>query len=182
MCARFVLLLVGLLFCRAPFVCAVESAVRQKGFDFVKRSNSLEIYLDGSSIAIYVWNDPKTTRPHFKQIKAIDGKTQVTRNHPPQKGDFEDHGTYHPGIWWGFGDVGGNDYWRMKARIIGGEFLEEPTTTGDVASFAVRNQLLTNKGDTPSATRCVATDSYVDRMESSGFARARSCVKRVTFG
>jgi len=51
---------------------------------------------------------------------------QLTRNLPPAPGDFQDHEHFHPGIWWGFGDVGGNDYWRLKARIVGGEFVEEP--------------------------------------------------------
>ena len=41
----------------------------------------------------------------------------------------------------------GNDYWRMKAKITGGQFVEEPTEGKDRASFAVRNKLLTNEGD-----------------------------------
>ena len=121
--------------------------VEKEGFDFVTRAGELEIFLDGKSLATYVWSDPKTTRPYFKQIKTLDGETQVTRNHPPQEGDFDDHGTYHPGIWWGFGDVGGNDYWRMKAKIVGGQFIEEPVATADQASFAVRNKLLRNGDD-----------------------------------
>ena len=121
--------------------------VEELGFDFVKRAGEIEIFLDGKTFATYVWSDPKTTRPYFKQIKALGGEVQVTRNHPPQEGDFDDHETYHPGIWWGFGDVGGNDYWRMKAKIIGGQFTEEPIATANAASFAVRNKLLTNKGD-----------------------------------
>lgn len=124
-----------------------QGKVKQQGFDVVTRAGETEIFYEGKSLATYVWNDPKTTRPYFKQIRALDGETQVTRNHPPQEGDFDDHGTYHPGIWWGFGDVGGNDYWRMKAKIIGGQFIEEPTVSDDQASFVVRNKLLTNGGD-----------------------------------
>ena len=125
----------------------VAIKVADDSFDFVARPGELEIFLDGKSFATYVWSDPHTTRPYFKQIKAHGGDVQVTRNHPPQDGDFDDHETYHPGIWWGFGDVGGNDYWRMKAKIIGGQFVEEPTAAKDSASFAVRNRLLTNAGD-----------------------------------
>ena len=121
--------------------------VNDDGFDFVLGADELEIFLDGRCFATYVWNDPKTTRPYFKQIKAAGGEVQLTRNHPPQEGDFPDHETYHPGIWWGFGAVGGNDYWRMKAKIVGGQFVEEPTAAKHQATFAVRNKLLTNEGD-----------------------------------
>lgn len=123
-----------------------QEKVASIGFDVVKRETELEIFIDGNSFATYVWSDPKTTRPYFKQVSV--GDVQLTRNHPPQKGDFDDHETYHPGIWWGFGDVGGNDYWRMKAQIKGGEFVEEPATTKEGASFAVRNKLLTKDGET----------------------------------
>lgn len=103
------------------------------------------ISIDGKPFARYVWEDPKTTRPYFKQVHAPGG-IQVTRNHPPQPDDFTDHETYHPGVWWGFGDVGGNDYWRMKAKIVGGDFVEEPQGGRDQGSFAVRNQMRTNDG------------------------------------
>ena len=132
------------------FISKLSKSVADKtenGFSFSKRESELDILLDGKPLATYVWSDPKTTRPYFKQIKAAGGEVQLTRNHPPQEGDFDDHETYHPGIWWGFGDVGGNDYWRMKARIIGGQFTQEPTTEGSSASFAVKNKLLTNQGD-----------------------------------
>ena len=113
---------------------------------FKKGEGQMEISINGESFATYVWNDPETTRPYFKQVHEPDEGIQVTRNHPPKSGDFSDHDTYHPGVWWGFGDVGGNDYWRMKAKIIGGTFIEEPRGGKDRGTFAVRNQLLTNEG------------------------------------
>jgi len=113
---------------------------------FKKGEGQMEISINGESFATYVWNDPETTRPYFKQVHEPDEGIQVTRNHPPKADDFSDHDTYHPGIWWGFGDVGGNDYWRMKAKIIGGTFIEEPRGGKDRGTFAVRNQLLTNEG------------------------------------
>ncbi len=125
----------------------VAIKVADESFDFVMRPGELEIFIDGKSFAIYVWSDPRTTRPYFKQVKALRADVQLTRNHPPQEGDFDDHETFHPGIWWGFGDVGGHDYWRMKAKIIGGQFVEEPAATTDSVSFAVRNRLLTSAGN-----------------------------------
>ena len=126
----------------ALFLCAAASA--QVAFKMAE--GQMDISIDGKPLATYVWNDPKTTRPYFKQVQAL-GQVQVTRNHPPQPGDLSDHETYHPGIWWGFGDAGGNDYWRMKARVVGGRFLEEPQGGKDRGSFTVQNRMLTNAGD-----------------------------------
>lgn len=121
--------------------------VSQDTISFVRsRAGEMLILVDGKPFATYVWHDPRTTRPYFKQVHASGGEVQVTRNHPPREGDFQDHETYHPGIWWGFGDVGGNDYWRMKAKIVGGDFVEEPRGGKDRATFAVKNKLLTSDG------------------------------------
>lgn len=114
---------------------------------FEKNDGHLQINVDGQLFAYYVWDDPATTRPYFKEVHAAGGEVRITRNHPPGPGDFDDHQTYHPGLWWGFGDVGGNDYWRMKARIIGGDFIGEPIGGEDRGFFAVRNRLLANGSD-----------------------------------
>jgi putative membrane-bound dehydrogenase-like protein len=132
---------------------------------FNKGDDQLDITIDGKSFATYVWKDEKTSRPYFKQVKALGGEIQITRNHPPQPGDLSDHETYHPGIWWGFGDVGGNDYWRMKAKVIGGEFIEDPKGGDDSGSFAVRNKLLPNDGG---ETFCEQVCRYTIRKRPSG--------------
>ena len=123
----------------------VRSAVGEVSFE--KNDGHLQINVDGQLFAYYVWDDPATTRPYFKDVHAAGGEVRITRNHPPGPGDFDDHQTYHPGLWWGFGDVGGNDYWRMKARIIGGDFIGEPIGGEDRGFFAVRNRLLANGSD-----------------------------------
>ena len=129
----------------------------QTGVALQKSDGELAISVDGQPFATYVWNDPRTTRAYFKQVFAPGGEVQLTRHHPPQAGDFSDHDTFHPGIWWGFGDVGGNDYWRMKARIIGGDFIELPQGGKDRGRFAVRNLMLTNDGK---ETFCEQTCRY----------------------
>lgn len=118
-----------------------------KGFGFRRRATEMDILLDGKPFATYAWSDAKTTRPHFKQVFAAGGELQLTRPHPPIPGQLDDHETYHPGIWWGFGDVGGNDYWRLKAKVVGGSFVAEPAASGNRAHFSVRNQMLENGGD-----------------------------------
>lgn len=114
---------------------------------FEKHEGRLTITVDQKPFAVYVWNDPTTTRPYFMQVHAAGGEVQLTRHHPPAKDDIQDHATYHPGIWWGFGDVGGNDYWRMKARVVGGDFVDEPQGGPDWGRFSVRDKLLVNGGD-----------------------------------
>jgi putative membrane-bound dehydrogenase-like protein len=132
---------------------------------FEKGDGKMDITIDGKPFATYVWNDSATTRPYFKQVHALGGKIQVTRHHPPRPGDFSDHENYHPGIWWGFGDVGGNDYWRMKAKVIGGSFIEQPTSGEDRGSFAVRNKMLTNDGK---KTFCHQVSRYTIIKRPSG--------------
>ena len=127
--------------------CAIATgpqAIAQ--FAFHQQDGHMDITLDDKPIATYVWKDEQTTRPYFKHLTTLDG-IQVSRNHPPQAKDYQDHETYHPGIWWGFGDVGTNDYWRMKAKIIGGEFVTGPTGGRERATFAVKNRFLENGSD-----------------------------------
>ena len=145
---------------------------RIPGINFRKHDGHMDITIDGQPFATYVWNDPNTTRPYFKQVHALGGKVQLTRNHPPRRADFSDHETYHPGIWWGFGDVGGNDYWRMKAKVIGGSFIEEPSPGKDHGSFAVRNTMLTSDGST---TFCHQICRYRIMRRPSGILMVCEC-------
>lgn len=91
-------------------------------------------------LATYVFQDSKTPRPYFAHVFAPNGK-QVTRHHPPRPGqDATDHATFHPGIWMAFGDINGQDYWRLKARVEHAEFISAPANKSGQASFSVRNR------------------------------------------
>lgn len=82
-----------------------------------KQPGQVEITVGGKPFATYVYADPKISRPYFAHVHAPNG-TQVTRNHPPIAGkDKMDHPEFHPGIWMAFGDISGNDYWRLKAPV-----------------------------------------------------------------
>ncbi len=68
-------------------------------------------------VASFVFDDPKILRPYFCNLKTLDG-VQVTRNHPPVAGvDADDHSDMHPGLWLGFGDVSGEDFWRNRGKM-----------------------------------------------------------------
>lgn len=143
---KIVVSVVGVLHCIATAQIFSENLenTRAKTFAFHQRDGEMDVTLDDQILATYVWKDTEITRPYFKNVRTPDG-IQVTRNHPPQPADFQDHKTYHPGIWWGFGDIDGNDYWRMKARITGGNFIDSPTAGKEQASFGVKNLFLKNK-------------------------------------
>jgi hypothetical protein len=72
------------------------------------------------------------------------GGTKITRNHPPNKDkDATDHDTMHPGLWLGFGDISGVDFWRNRGSIRHSKFLTPPTATEDRITFATESELLT---------------------------------------
>lgn len=54
-------------------------------------------------------------KPFLYPIFAPDG-TELSRGWPiaPREGDSKDH-TWHRGIWWGHGDINGQDFWREQA-------------------------------------------------------------------
>ena len=66
-----------------------------------------------------------------------------------------DHPTYHPGIWMAFGDISGNDYWRLASRVEQESFIERPQGGPGHGSFAVRNRYL-DQND-PSKVICEET-------------------------
>jgi hypothetical protein len=71
----------------------------------------------------------------------------VTRNHPPIPGvDPDDHADMHCGIWLGFGDIDGHDFWRNKARIRHRRFLSEPTLEADRIGISSEDELIDPQG------------------------------------
>ena len=114
---------------------------------FREEPGRLEILSGDDKVATYVYGDASITRPHFAHLHAP-GAVQVSRNHPPLKGkDPDDHATMHPGAWLAFGDIGGADVWRNKARVEFVEFVERPKSGGDHGSFAVKNRYLSKNGE-----------------------------------
>ena len=117
----------------AMFVAATASAQKPR-LTFTPSDDQVVINVDDQTIASYVYHDKLINRPYFAHIKSPDGM-QVTRNHPPQKGDRDDHATMHPGIWLAFGDLGGADFWRNKAQIKHVKFIQPPSSERNMGSF-----------------------------------------------
>ncbi|HND53846.1 MAG TPA: PmoA family protein, partial [Pirellulaceae bacterium] len=106
-------------------------------------AKELEIVAGKQVIGRYVLSDEKTKRPYLKDVKTAGG-IQVTRNHPPQAaaGDPIDHDALHPGIWLGFGDIAGRDYWRNKAVVRSRGLEGEPFSGPGFLTFAIANSYL----------------------------------------
>jgi hypothetical protein len=93
-------------------------------------------------VADFVFRDEIILRPHFANVHAPSG-LRVTRNHPPIAGvDATDHDTMHPGIWLGFGDINGIDFWRNQGRIEHVRFVEPPTVSDNRLTFTSESRLL----------------------------------------
>lgn len=122
-----------------------ESSGDSNEVAFRQEPGKLFISIGGKPFATYVYEDSVTTRPYFAHVQSPCG-IQATRNHPPQAGDPQDHDTYHPGIWQSFGDLSGNDYWRLKSKVAHEMFVEQPKGGAGEGTFTVRNFYMSPDG------------------------------------
>lgn len=114
---------------------------------FLKEERQVRIYIGDQEVVDYVFVDSSISRPYFAHVKTLSGK-QVSRNHPPREGvEKMDHANLHPGIWLSFGDINGNDYWRLKARTKQVRFLELPEVDASFGKFKVLNHYLATDSD-----------------------------------
>jgi putative heme-binding domain-containing protein len=125
---------------------ASNSESTSSGFGVDQQKDRLRISLDGKRIVDFVFRDDKILRPYFANARLADGR-QVTRTHPPVKGvDALDHDTMHPGIWLGFGDISGHDFWRNKASMEPVRFVSEPQIADGRLTFSNECRLKTGSG------------------------------------
>lgn len=141
--------------------CAESAGVSELGMpiSFQDNNSNLSILVDGEHFASYVYEDNEIPRPYFCRVTAPGG-IQVTRTHPTDPNtdkSNDDHATFHPGIWLAFGDLGGVDFWRNKARVRHVRFEQTPIC-GDRGSFSVVNAYETT--ESPSQLLCEETCRY----------------------
>lgn len=125
-------------------LCCLFSAsigIAQPKISFQQQPGKILIRIADKPFATYSYQDEKISRPYFAHLKAPNG-AQVTRNHPPQSGDFADHATYHPGLFLAFGDISGHDYWRLKAKVVLDRFTHKPWSRENRGGFTVRHRYL----------------------------------------
>lgn len=111
-----------------------------------KMEGHLQLSLDGEALGEFWFDHPKILRPFFANLKTPDG-TPITRSFPPVEGvDATDHVDMHPGLWLGFGDLAGEDFWRNKGRIRHDRFFKEPMWQVDRLIFTTESTLLGHHG------------------------------------
>ncbi|MGC6550801.1 MAG: PVC-type heme-binding CxxCH protein [Rubripirellula sp.] len=125
------------------------------GFWLKDTEDSLEIHLRKQKIATYLKRHDQLTRRALVNVTTPSG-IQVTRNFPPRLPEDLDpgykgeagmiHPVMHPGIWLGFGDVSGNDYWRLQSRVAFNGYHQPPEADRNHASFTAINRFL-DKGE-----------------------------------
>lgn len=127
----------------------------------------ITVLVDAQPIATYVYEDDQISRPYFANVRAPGG-IQVTRNHPPiERVDVMDHPEFHPGIWMAFGDLGGSDYWRLKAPVRHVEFTEPPRGGDRQGTFAASFRYLDEHD--PAKTVCEEVCRYTIHVRPSGY-------------
>jgi hypothetical protein len=89
-----------------------------------ERDDRIVFSAGGNELAHFVFKDKAIPRPYLAELKSARG-AQLTRNHPPREGDAQDHATFHPGLWLAFGNLGGADSWRLKAKVEVSNFVKE---------------------------------------------------------
>jgi putative heme-binding domain-containing protein len=142
------------------------------GFSFRDKPDRLDIHFGKQRIATYLKEHPKLTRRALVNVTTPSG-IQVTRNFPPRTPDDIDpgytaeqgiiHPVMHPGIWIGFGDVDGNDYWRLQAKVVFDGFVDGPFGDKDGGRFLVRNLYMSQDhqtGDKPVLEEVAHYDFY----------------------
>ena len=121
------------------------------GFWFQDAGDGLHIHLGAQRIATYLKRHLQLTRRALVNVTTPSG-IQVTRNFPPRKPEDVDpgygaedgiiHPIMHPGIWIGYGDVAGNDYWRLQSEVVFDRFAEAPKGDRNRGSFTAVNRFL----------------------------------------
>ncbi|CAK9048521.1 Cytochrome c [Durusdinium trenchii] len=146
----------------------------REGFSFKDEQDRLEISYAGQRIATYLKEHEKLTRPAFVNVRTPGGLL-VTRNFPPRVPEDIDpgyqgengiiHPVMHAGIWISYGDLNGNDYWRLQSRVAFDGYVVQPTGTREEGSFTSRHRYLDHTGE---KTVCTETVRYQLRKVDAG--------------
>lgn len=116
------------------------------GLSFHRAKDRITLLHGKHAISEYVFSDPAVPRPYLTGVRTADG-IQVTRNHPVQPGDDQDH-PHHTGIFFTFGDLNGIDFWHLKGRVVHSRFVTQPSADGGIVRFATENRYETLDGST----------------------------------
>ncbi len=173
-------LVLSLLNAHSTFAVDTQSS---KSFRFENKPGSVNVIVDQQVVASYVYQDEQVTHPYWHTLRTKDG-LQVTRNHPPKPpADRDDHVGLHTGLWLSFGDISGNDYWRLKTRCVHKSFEIAPENGLQDQRFSVINEYLDKDSSVIALEKCrfdfkLIEDDYLLIWESTFEPQ----IEKITFG
>jgi hypothetical protein len=112
---------------------------------FEQLSGRVEISLDGKPLTAFHY-DTKWDKPFLYPLRTISGIV-VSRGWPvePRAGEQQDH-AWHRGIWWGHGDINGEDFWREKPDKSTSRLVIDGVPKASGNSLDVKLAMITSKG------------------------------------
>lgn len=136
---RFVAPVLVLFCCAFPGGTVPDTVSAQSGnFSLRRLDDRVDVLLDGKPWTAFQFHS-KWDKPFLYPIRTVSGLV-LSRGYPvePRDGEEHDH-DWHRGIWYGHGDISGEDFWREKpdkstARLV---VSGEPVIRGDRLEVAL---------------------------------------------
>ncbi len=108
---------------------------------FEQADHVIDVAVLGEPFTAFHYEE-KWDKPFLYPLTTASGKV-ISRGYPiePREGEANDH-AWHRGIWYGHGDMNGEDFWRERGREITSMLVLKaaPTTTQDTLSVELSMQ------------------------------------------
>lgn len=121
--------------CLALVAWPGTAAFAESTVSFRPAGDRIEVLLDGRPFTSFHYG-PQWDKPFLHPLRTVTGLI-VSRGFPlePRPGESTDH-PWHRGLWWGHGDVNGEDFWRELGREKTGRLVrrEGPTAEGRLSA------------------------------------------------
>ena len=111
-------------------------------FAFARKDDQIKVLVQGEPLTSFHFNT-KWDKPFLYPIRSASGIV-ISRGYPiePREGEEQDH-AWHRGIWYGYGDINGEDFWRELGRDKTGRIVlrGEPKTETSGASGVLKTEM-----------------------------------------
>ncbi|MDA0204760.1 MAG: PmoA family protein [Acidobacteria bacterium] len=122
-----------------------EAASPPDGVTLTPHDERVEVAVDGRPFTAFHYEE-KWDKPFLYPLTTASG-TVISRGYPiePRAGETADH-AWHRGIWYGHGDINGQDFWREKGREVTSILVPQakPAVSGDALSVELAMQTPTD--------------------------------------
>jgi len=128
---------------------SVATRANPSVFGLERYDDRVEVLLSGRPLTTFHFHS-KWDKPFLHPIRTASGAV-ISRGWPvePRDGDEKDH-AWHRGIWYGHGDINGEDFWREKPDKTTGRLIlegEPRTSSGSKGVLAVDVAMIGAKGN-----------------------------------